>query len=209
MTILSPLVDEIWRNPLNNQSVDQLIALDEILLAPSGDNRPVFTFAHVILPHVPLRLAADCTRTDGGAASEWGSQPELRAERSMRYRDQVTCVNTLVIDALDRYLDQRPHAIVMITADHGPGASLNPNHSVQTVPDGALAERMPILSAYRIPGCEDRYRSDLTPVNGARALLACALGADMPPIEDIMRWVDFDAGGVATDITARIGSSPG
>lgn len=204
MTILSPLVDEIWRNPLNNLSVDQLTALDDILLAPSRDGRPVFTFAHIILPHVPLRLAEDCSRTDGGPATEWGSQPELRSERRARYRAQVTCVNALVLEALDRFLADRPDAVVMITADHGPGASLNPNHSAETVPDAGLAERIPILSAYRLPGCEGSYRSDITPVNGARAVLRCALGSDVEPLDDITYWVDFDAEGEATDITARV-----
>lgn len=204
MTILSPLVDEIWRNPLNNQSVDHLASLADILLAPSRDGRPVFTFAHIILPHVPLRLAEDCSRTDGGPASEWGTQPALRAERHARYRAQVACVNTLVLQALDRYLAARPDAVVMLTADHGPGASLNPNHSVESVPDRALAERIPILSAYRLPGCDDVTRIDLTPVNGARALLRCALGVELDPLDDVTRWVDFDAEGVATDITARV-----
>jgi hypothetical protein len=208
MSILSPLVDEIWRNPLNDLSAEQLTALGDILRSPSRDGRPIFTFAHIILPHVPLRLAEDCSRTDGGPASEWGSQPELRTERRARYRAQVTCVNTLVLDALDRFLSDHPDAVVMITADHGPGASLNPNHSVETVPDTGLAERIPILSAYRLPGCEDGYRPDITPVNGARAVLRCAIGSEVEPLEDITLWVDFDAEGVATDITTRVRPSP-
>lgn len=208
MTILSPLVDEIWRNPLNNQSVDHLTDLAYILEVPSRDDRPVFTFAHIILPHVPLRLGPDCSRTDGGPASEWGSQPELLAERHARLRAQVTCVNTLVVAALDRYLASHPDAVVVITADHGPGASLNPNHTVETVPDDALDERYPILSAYRLPGCEQEYRTDITPVNGARALMRCVFGGELSNLDDIAYWVNFGGWGDATDITARLGASP-
>ncbi|MCP3996203.1 MAG: hypothetical protein GY722_14255 [bacterium] len=48
---------------------------------------------------------------------------------------------------------------------------------------------MSILSAYRLPGCEGATYPEITPVNGVRAMAACALDQEFLPIEDISRWI--------------------
>ena len=47
---------------------------------------------------------------------------------------------------------------------------------------------MQILSAYRLPGCRDWFRDDLTPVNGIRLATNCAIGTTFDEIPDYNFW---------------------
>lgn len=204
MTIFSPLIEMAWVDPFNGLSVSQLEDLGDYVVRPTSSGEPRFTFAHFLLPHFPLRLAADCSRLDDGPLAIWGVQPDLLDDRRRRYSAQLECVNRLLLHGVDRYLAAHPDAAIMITADHGPLTTMNPRGSYTEISAGALEERMNIFSAYRFPGCAAPVRADLTPVNGARLLANCALDAGLDEIPDRNLWVDEDGMGRAIDITAEI-----
>ncbi len=204
MTIFSPLVEMIWADPFNSLSISQLQDLGDYVVRPTPGDEPRFTFAHFLLPHFPLRLAADCSRVDDGPLAIWGVQSDLLDERRGRYGAQVTCVNRLVLDAIDRYIAAYPDAAIMITGDHGPLTTMNPDGSYADISAEALAERMNIFSAYRFPGCAAAVRPDITPVNGARLLANCVLDAGLAEVPDRNLWIDEDGMGEAIDITSVI-----
>lgn len=205
MTIFAPVVGQIWANPFNALSINHLTDLAGYATTPTADGRPRLMLAHLILPHVPLRLDEQCNRLPGGRLTEWGPQADLLETRRDGYRRQLACVNRLIVAALDEYLAVHPDAVVMITGDHGPGSTLNPNASWGEVSPATLRERIPVFSAYRLPRCDLQVRPDVTPVNGTRLLTDCALGSELGEIADRNIWVDLDGRGTAVDISGQFG----
>jgi hypothetical protein len=205
MTILAPIFRMMALDPFNDLSVDHLDSLDEWLAEPTGGKRPRFTFAHVLLPHQPLLLNADCSKHGVSELTRWGAEAgQLRAARRANYADQLGCVNHRVLEAIDSFLAVHPDGMIMITGDHGPGSTLDVNVPIEDLDGPTLQERMRILSAYRFPGCEDEIRSDMTPVNGARLLVNCATGARLEPLPDHNYWSDLDGEGRVTEISSIV-----
>lgn len=111
-------------------------------------------FAHLLLPHDPYMLAADCTLKPAAAwLDEHG--PGAVAAREAAYAEQVTCLQTRLarmLDALDRSAAGR-EAIVLIHGDHG--SRIAPS---QPFVDGPALSQRELLMAYstlfaiRVPG---------------------------------------------------------
>jgi len=112
---------------------------------------PTFTFAHVISPHPPFVFGpSGSSITNRGTfsladADAFGGSTE---EYIGAYRDQLQHLNTLVSEAIDEILErsERP-PIILLQADHGPGAYMAWNSAEET----EMLERMAILSAYYFP----------------------------------------------------------
>jgi hypothetical protein len=110
----------------------------------------------------------------------------------------------LVLEAIDALISAQPEAIVMITGDHGPASTLDVNLPLDDLEDHTIQERMKILSAYRLPGCNHDVGAGITPVNGARLLANCSIDANLMMVPDINYWLDLDIEGTVTDITASV-----
>ncbi|MCH8985089.1 MAG: hypothetical protein IIB04_00575 [Acidobacteria bacterium] len=202
MSILAPLMTTLVPDPLTSLALEQVQSLGEVVTEPHPNDSPRFTFAHVVLPRAPMLFSAGCARHSYGEARRWGvGSEELQAERQSNYVDQVKCVNRQVVEALDSFLGEHPDGIVMITADHGPASNLLTNLAADELAPATIDERMKILSAYRLPGCEEAFRRDLTPVNGVRILLNCATGAGLGELPDSNRWMVLGGKGVVTDLS--------
>lgn len=207
MTILAPLADKMRPDAFHTVSVRHLNSLDDYVTEPSADGAPRLLFLHLLLPHSPLLLDADCVDQDEDELTYWGlGSAEVLAARRANYVEQMRCVNSKVVEAIDGLIATNPQAIVMITGDHGPGSLLDVNRDLAQLSDEALAERMKTLSAYRLPGCEASFRVDLTPANGTRIITNCALNSGLEPLSDENLWADLDGHGMVTDIASRVGS---
>ena len=111
-------------------------------------------FAHILLPHDPYMLAADCTvKPESDWLDEHG--PGAVASREIGYADQVRCLQQRLdrlLDALDRTSAGR-EAIVLIHGDHG--SRIAPT---QPFIDGPQLSRRELLMSYstfyaiRVPG---------------------------------------------------------
>jgi hypothetical protein len=189
LTILAPLLKQTRPDPFNSVSFAQLASLEDELTAQRTVPRPRLAVAHLLLPHAPFLLNEDCSREDADALRRWGSTPgEPLQQRRANYAAQAQCVNRMVVDMLATVLEARPDTIVMITADHGPASTLDFDLPLDQLSVPTILERMRIFSAYRLPRCSDRFRQDMTPVNGARAVTDCALGTQLGEVEDLNYW---------------------
>lgn len=205
MTILAPTFRMIQPRAFHSVSADHLNSLDDYVSRPQAAAVPRMTFAHILLPHVPLLLDAECKSHRQDDLRRWGPEDgTILATRRLNYAEQAQCVNRKVLEAIDALVEVNPDAVVMITGDHGPGSLLNANLSLSELEQATLEERMRILGAYRLPGCEESFRADLTPVNGARIITNCALRTSLEPVPDQNLWVDHDVEGTAVDITSRL-----
>jgi hypothetical protein len=160
-----------------------LRALDDLTrVAQERPGGPRFVFAHVLLPHPPLNLDADCqVRPEplpvGGAvgARFLADTPALEG-RKAGYVDQIQCVNTKILRFLDELGDD---SVVLMTGDHGPdsGGQLSVPPDEWTNID--IGERFGVLSAYRLPAVCGSVEPDLDLINGMRLLVGCVAGTEL------------------------------
>jgi len=146
---------------------------------PSIDG-PKLVFAHIIAPHPPFvfdqrgpvtpdefYILADGDRFSGGAQ-----------EYTRKYVDQLIYINQRVLQTIDSILAKSVHPpIIILQADHGPGAYLN----WSSVEGTCLDERFSILNAYYLPvGGSAVLQSDITPVNTFPMILNTYFGTQIP-----------------------------
>ncbi len=156
----------------------------ETLNLAKADTGSDFVFAHVLLPHPPLQLHADCEveidqRFLGQAYQLPGPNETSEAERVAAYRAQRTCLNTKLMEVVTSLPKD---ASVVITSDHGPDLAGQLQKIPQIWTDQDIEQRLRIFHAARLPdGCEPSAQHDL--VNLVRSEVACVTGASLPPIE--------------------------
>ncbi len=202
LTVAAPLLAMARPHPFNSVSFGHLESLAEILTRPGSDG-PRFTFAHLILPHQPYALDADCTRQTAELRRTLDSPSEAERDAQRRhYAEQIACVNATIVAELTEAIAARPDLVAMITADHGP--RLLPLTELEFWADEAMRERLSIFGAYRLPGCDNRFWPDITPINGARAVTDCALGTSLGSLPDVNYWVPPGGNGDVVDLTDRL-----
>lgn len=148
----------------------------------------LFVFAHVVAPHPPFVFDAD------GAAiapnrpyslfdgSDFLSEGGTSEEYIEGYRSQLAYVNQLLKQTIDAIFEQSdPDPIIVLQADHGPGARLDWDSPA----DSDLEERFSILNAYYLPGVgQGEIYASITPVNSFRVILNTYFGTQLPRLED-------------------------
>ena len=149
---------------------------------------PKFVFAHLLVPHLPYTLDAECRPVDR-LSFNW-LNTSLTSEQieliKARYVDQLICTNKMLRKVIDRVLmNSRRPAIVILQSDEGPyteqSQPLNPAEwSVET-----LRIRAGILNAYYVPeGTQLPLYPSISPVNTFRMVFNEYFGVDLPLLED-------------------------
>lgn len=98
------------------------------------------------------------------------------------YRDQVTYVDRLLLDAVDDILAASDSpTIIIIQGDTGPASQLTWTDPTPS----AIQERMRILNAYLLPDeCRDSLYPTITPVNTFRVVFGECLGLEVDLLPD-------------------------
>jgi hypothetical protein len=161
--------------------------------ADQGEEGPVFVYAHIVAPHPPFLWQPDGSYRPAASwmsfddASTWlkSNKAERRAvygeSYSDGYRASLAFLGTALVETVDEIIARDPAAVIVLVADHGPG-----RHTKRwSQEESNVWERMSILSAYRVPGADDRLFNDhITPVNGLRLAVDNALGTNMGRLAD-------------------------
>jgi hypothetical protein len=156
-----------------------LTALEEV----PGRAEPTFTFAHVLSPHRPYAVQADCRpRTDrvplGGT---W--TPARRAI----YVDQVQCINRQVLAVVTQLIRRSSvPPIIVIQGDHGtPTLGYDKARTAREVSPAQARERFGAFGAYYVPsGGAAAFADSVTLVNVFQKILNFYFGANIPPAPD-------------------------
>jgi hypothetical protein len=141
---------------------------------------PTFTFAHVVNPHWPYVFAADCQVSRQTSIAG-------RAARQQAYRDQLQCLNRLVLHTVTAILQQSsPAPIIVLQGDHGTNLlrySDAPTAALIT-PEQAH-ERFGAFGAYYLPGGGNAlFAESITLVNVFERILSHYFGAAVVPSRD-------------------------
>lgn len=134
-----------------------------------------YVFNHVISPHPPFVFGDNC-------------QPIPFADALLNgldgmYVGQISCVNQMTLQAIDKILQHNSDAVILLQGDHGPffldkvSEIFNPDR---------IRKHFMILNAYRIPlkFQEEQLYSSISPVNSFRAVFNSLFDEDFELLED-------------------------
>lgn len=164
------------RSWTENETVDTLNRPERLLdaLDALGDDRPVFAYSHVMLPHGPLRVDAECNPVPSVPVAPLPerNQPPQRD----RFLAQVQCADRMMVELADGLERRGRDAIVIFQGDHGTQMTLDFEKDDQTTWDAdQIEERFSTLYALSLPEeCKRAAPGDrFAVVNTFRVVFAC------------------------------------
>ena len=145
-----------------------------------ADPAPTFTFVHILLPHAPYLLDAQCRPLAHPIADDMQEDtPEQRAD----YVGQVRCVDGLLLEAVTALLRRSSTPpVILVVGDHGSGFSdLGFYGHPESVPRAFIRERFGAFGAFHLPaGGDSLFREPVTVVNVLGNVLRYYFNADLP-----------------------------
>jgi hypothetical protein len=132
---------------------------------------PKFVFAHITCPHPPYVFHRDGSFfNDIVPGADTMSKKEIITFRKNRYVEQLVFVTQRIKQIIDHILIKDTSAIIILQSDHGAWLidTLKQPHDYAN-DSNFIAQRMPILNAYRVPGetIKSLYDS-ISPINSFR-----------------------------------------
>lgn len=141
-------------------------ALDDQLRALTANGSHDYLFAHLLLPHVPVRVDSNCAMVDYPSDIE-ADAVRFRAAMSA----QISCTDRLLSHGLESVDD---NTAVLVLGDHGPSTSFQLGLAPHEWSDADIAERFSVLLAYKLPQtCDGPDVPDL--VAAMAAVMSCAV----------------------------------
>jgi hypothetical protein len=141
---------------------------------------PTFTFAHLLLPHIPYLLDASCRPLEHSIPDNLEADtPEQRAD----YIGQVQCVDRLVLDLVTTLLRRSSTPpVILVAGDHGPRfADVGFYGHPESVSTAFIRERFGAFGAFYLPaGGDSAFREPVTLVNLLGNVLRYYFNADLP-----------------------------
>ena len=149
-----------------------------------ADPAPTFAFVHILLPHAPYLLDAQCHPLAHPITDDMQEDtPEQRAD----YVGQVRCVDGLLLGAVTALLRRSSTPpVILVVGDHGSGFSdLGFYGHPESVPPAFIHERFGAFGAFLLPaGGDSLFREPITLVNVMGKVLRYYFAADLPPSAD-------------------------
>lgn len=157
----------------------QILRSFEGLRDVPSDPAPTFTFVHILLPHAPYLVDAQCQPLAHPIADDMQEDtPEQRAD----YVGQVRCVDRLLLEAVTALLRRSSTPpVILVVGDHGPGFSdLGFYGHPESVPPAFIRERFGAFGAFHLPaGGDSLFREPVTVVNVLGHVLRHYFNADL------------------------------
>ncbi len=166
-----------------------------------------FVFAHIVTPHPPFVFGPNGEPRTPNTTHLLGDGDEYRGRREeylQGYRDQAIFIDSQIQPVIDSILSKsKTPPIIIIQADHGPGAYLIWESAEET----RLEERFGILNAYYLPGGgESDLYPTITPVNSFRVVLDRYFGAGLGLLPDKNYFTTWKRPYEFIDVTEQVQS---
>ena len=154
-------------------AIDVMEWMDSELETYLNDDQPDIIFIHLLVPHPPMFLSADCVPNwrdgyTGFAVGRLGMDEETSAMRGDAYIQQVECVNSVLLRFGSNLSSD---SAVVIMGDHGPDLQGQLFLPASDWSADQRKERYEVFFAARVPGCDMSSIESL--VNVARRVLSC------------------------------------
>lgn len=151
-----------WRSPYPGSGLPLIVT--EMDKQRVREARPLFLFAHVMVPHTPAKYNNDCSRRKNAESSD----------NQDTYANDVRCLNQIILESVDKILKKDPNAIIFMHGDHGTNFLDQFQTPIAEWSQEQIQERFSIFNAYHLPeDCMSMLYSSISPVNNLRVLAAC------------------------------------
>jgi hypothetical protein len=151
--------------------------------------RPVFAFAHLLLPHQPFIYHADCRPRHPAVYPAF--DPSVSDSGYVQgYLDQLQCVNRRVLELVDTIRARSTETpIILLLSDHGLGSRGFDIPAVGDAPPWLIDGRLDAFTAVLVPdSVAAAFRGDVTPTGVLRDLMRTVFGLDLPSLELPSYW---------------------
>ncbi|WEX08831.1 sulfatase-like hydrolase/transferase [Chelativorans sp. AA-79] len=192
-TALRPLFHVLPDRPLtmrldwDNAQCQRIAPQVEEIKALGQRDKPVYVFAHILVPHGPFNFTNDgrCLTIE---------ESRKRGE-DQGYLEQIAYANRIIEEVVIALQSpDREPPIILIQADEGPFPERDGRVPWQDAPPNELRVKSGILNAYYFPnGDYSALRPDITPVNSYRVLFNTYFGTDFPILPDRIFFFPYDS----------------
>lgn len=161
----------------DNAQCHRLSRQIEEIKAIAGGERPLYVFAHFLLPHDPYVFATDgrCVTVEDSAAR---GKPQ-------GYLDQLVYADRVIAELVEALQERDVPPVILITADEGPFPERDYSIPWQDASVEELSIKTGILNAFYFPdGDYGALTPDVSPVNTYRIVFDKYLGTTFPRLED-------------------------
>jgi hypothetical protein len=151
--------------------------------------RPVFAFAHLLLPHQPFVYHADC-RPRHPAVYPAFDRSVSDSGYVQGYLEQLQCVNQRVLGVIDTILARTAETpIILLLSDHGLGSRHFDIPALGEASPALIDERLDGFAAVLVPdSVASSFRGDVTPTGVLRDLMRTVFGLALPPLDLPSYW---------------------
>lgn len=185
-------------NYFNNQLVINvyrdtvLCGFSEISQFTLENEKPVFVYMHLAIPHPPYVFGPNGEFVFGSKAqTEEGSFVDEK-----RYVDSIIFVNKKVLETVDEILQNNENSIIIVQSDHGYDFGIDYENPSEL----SLKQRFSTLNAIYLPDKNPEILYDQkTPVNTFRIIFNEYFGATYPILEDRMYYHPYGVNYVHKD----------
>jgi hypothetical protein len=165
-----------------------------------------FVFAHIISPHPPFVFGKQGELQSPNTSFSFNDGDHFRGtqeEYLQKYVAQLQFLNSQLKGAIDNILEASTNPpIIILQADHGPGAYLE----WESLEQSNIKERMSILNAFYFPdGNYEALYPTITPANTFRIVINHHLNTQFKLLDDRSYFSTFKNRYDFIDITDRIG----
>ena len=147
-SVVGPLLTRTYGNAFTVGSVGSMETLLSTARKISSDEIPSLVFGHLMIPHPPLYLDAQCGFVYEEDRSGWVlyGGPNSLGERKDAYIAQGDCVLSFLQDLASK-ID--PDDVIVVVGDHGSDSANQSETSPDSWSHAATVERMNVLLAVR------------------------------------------------------------
>jgi hypothetical protein len=206
--VLPSMLQSTSESPLYEEHRQRILFEFEHLPDFAAMDGEYFVYAHIPAPHPPFVFFADGSpRThllpfEMSDGSQYLAKLGGRDEYITRYTAQLTHINSLVLESIDRILaGSETPPLIILQADHGPGVYFD----WESLGNTYTPERLGILNAYYFPdGNYTNLYPSITPVNSFRVVFDQFFGTDFGLLPDRSYYATFDAPYDFRDVTEEV-----
>jgi hypothetical protein len=166
---------------------DILLAFDQLEKSSKCIEKK-FVLAHILSPHPPYVFNKDGTPTENVMLNipPTMTKHEYVNVQRKNYIAQLEFVTKKISNSIDQIIKNDSSAVIILQSDHGGWVAdtLDQNHDYAR-DTSFIAQRMPILNAYRVPGkIYAQLYDSISPVNTFRLILNGIFNQNEPLLPD-------------------------
>lgn len=165
-------------------------------------NKPVFAFAHMMLPHSPYIFGENGERVNPKSLVV-----KLEGDdQYIGYLDQLKFTNKKMRETINGILENsETKPIIIIQSDHGYNSGFDWEYTFENNDSKMIKQAMRNINAYYLPQeGGSAFYDGITPVNTFRIIFNEYFGGNYPLLEDKMYFNTYDRPNAYKDVTSII-----